>query len=650
MTDRMPALAGLLCALILALVQALAPPVWRVRALDLLQLVMSPLETGAGRPEPAFAVTVVDIDRASLEAIGPWPWPRATMARLVAAVAEAGPASIGIDILFAEPDQRSPAALARQLAAAAQDPALAELALRLPDGDLLLADAVESSATVLGFVLDPDGSDDLPGPPFLVAGQPDLKGLWQSDGGTGPAPVLAAAASGLGALSLPGDADGRVRRVPLLVAAGPAVLPGLALETLRLAYGSAAYRLLALPHGTMSLEVGGQELPLPADGFLPLGPETEPEPHWLSARAVLAGEVDGLLGSIVLIGSSAPESGGLRATAFEPLSPSVGIHAQAIQQLLRGRVLLDTPFAHWLEPTAGLALAGLVILAALRLGPMPGLVVLAVLGLAWLGTAGTLLHWAGRLLDPAGPVLVATAAFAVTSVGALSLIRRRELHLRDSFGRRLHPAMVERLARSPERLKLEGERREVTVLATDLEDFTALTRRLAPADLIALLDRYLEGIVRIVVDHGGMIDKLVGDAVHAIFNAPLDLPDHHQRALTAATAILAWTERFRAEPAAQAVGFGRTRIGLESGVVVVGDVGLGTRLDYTAYGEAMNLAVRLEGQNKLLATSILIGPAAAAALGPDRLRPLGAHLVRGIERPLELFTPVEAGAPTQTAV
>ncbi|WP_159715557.1 CHASE2 domain-containing protein [Geminicoccus flavidas] len=650
MTERIPALAGLLCALLLASVQVLDPAVWRVRALDLLQLVMGPLEAAAGGPEPAFAVTVVDIDRASLEAIGPWPWPRATMAKLVAAVAEAGPAAIGIDILFAEPDRRSPAALARQLAAAAPDPALAELAQRLPDGDLLLADAVESTATVLGFVLDPDGAADLPGPPFLVAGRPDLRGLWRSDGGTGPAPVLATAASGLGALSLPGDPDGRVRRVPLLVAAGPAVLPGLALETLRLASGSAGYRLLAPPDGPLRLEVGGRELPLPADGFLPLGPKALPEPRSLSARTVLSGKTEGMQGGIVLIGSSAPESGGLRATAFAPLSPSVGIHADAIEQLMRGRVLLDVPLARWLEPAAGLILAGLVILAALRLGPIAGLVMLTGLGLTWIGAAGAMLHWADRLLDPAGPVLVAAGAFAVTAVGALSLTRRRELHLRESFGRRLHPAVVERLARSPEQLKLAGEWREVTVLATDLEDFTVLTRRLAPTELIALLDRYLEGIGRIVVDHGAMIDKLVGDAVHAIFNAPLDLPDHPERALAAASAILAWTERFRAEPAAQAVGFGRTRIGLETGIVVVGDVGLGTRLDYTAYGEAMNLAVRLEGQNKLLGTAILIGPVAAAALGPSRLRPLGAHPVRGIERPLELFTPAEVGVPDQTAV
>jgi adenylate cyclase len=344
----------------------------------------------------------------------------------------------------------------------------------------------------------------------------------------------------------------------------------------------------------------------------------------------------------VLIGSSAPESGGLRGTPFDPLTPSVQIQARAVAQLMGGQVIMDAPARIWLERAGAVALGILAILAALNLGPLPGVLALAAISLAWVGGSLFLLHRADLLIDPASPVLVAVAAFAATALSAFALTRQREQRLRESFGQRLHPAVVERLARRPDRLKLAGERREVTVLVTDLENFTGLTHRADPQELIFLLDRYLEGISRIVVDHGGMIDKLVGDAVHAIFNAPVDLPNHALRALDAAQVIRQWTEEFRMETGAAVHRFGRTRIGLESGQVVVGDVGLGTRLDYTAYGDAVNVAVRLEGMNKQFGTAILVGPAAAALITPPgQLRPLGMVEIRGRDEPLRLFTPAD---------
>lgn len=639
MADKAAASAGLIALALLVLVQMLAPPLWRTRTLDLLLAMEASLGRGSA-PAPTFDIVVVDIDRASLEAVGPWPWPRLTMAKLVQAVADAKPAALGIDILFAGDDQRSPAALARQLADLSGRADLKELAAGLPDGDRMLAQAIAAAPTVLGFVLDPEGDDRLPGPTFLTVGRLRLGGLWRSGGAVGPAASLQEAALGLGALSLPGEDDGRVRQVPLLVAAGPVVLPGLALETLRLASRSAFYRLIAgADPQTAILDMDGRRLTLPPSGALRLTPAMDDgRIRTIRAGDVLRGNPSGLKDSLVLIGGSAPELGGLRATPFDPLTPSVQIQARAVAQLLSGRMLLDAPNQAWLERSGSLVLGILAILAAVRLGPIPGLLVLALAGLAWSGGVLFVLHRQDRMLDPAGPVLVAAAVFAVTAFTSFVLTRKREQLLRERFGQRLHPAVVERLARRPDRLKLAGERRHVTVLVSDLEDFTALTHRMSPQDLILLLDRYLDGIARIVVDHGGMIDKLVGDAVHAIFNAPIDLPNHPLCALNAAEAIVAWTEEFRREPAAASWAFGRTRIGLESGMVIVGDVGLGTRLDYTAYGDAMNLATRLESLNKRFGTSILVGPQAAGALPPSRLRPLGAAAVRGRDAPVELFT------------
>ena len=242
------------------------------------------------------------------------------------------------------------------------------------------------------------------------------------------------------------------------------------------------------------------------------------------------------------------------------------------------------------------------------------------------------------LVDPAGPGLIALAVFLLTALLSFALTRRRERRLRRRFEQRLHPAVVARLADRPDLLKLAGEYRVITVLATDLEDFTALTHRLEPEALISLLDGYLEGITRIIVAHGGMIDKIVGDAVHGMFNAPLDLPDHAGQALAAAREIVEWAERHRGLPAVRTHGLGRTRVGIESGRVIVGDVGIGTRLDYTAYGDAVNLAVRLEALNKELGTTILVGPEAIALLGGSGLRLLDPIEIRGRDGRLAIAT------------
>jgi adenylate cyclase len=198
---------------------------------------------------------------------------------------------------------------------------------------------------------------------------------------------------------------------------------------------------------------------------------------------------------------------------------------------------------------------------------------------------------------------------------------------------------VERIVASPSVLKLNGERRQITALFTDVEGFTAMTHRAHPEALVALLDEYFEGVEQIVINHGGMIDKLVGDGVHALFNTPLDLPDHPVRAVHCAIAIRGWTEAYRQTPRAVALLLGRTRIGIETGDVIVGDVGIRAKLDYTAYGDAVNSAARLEAANKELGSTICIGPETAARCPPDLLRPIATIQLRGFTETVCAYEP-----------
>jgi adenylate cyclase len=182
--------------------------------------------------------------------------------------------------------------------------------------------------------------------------------------------------------------------------------------------------------------------------------------------------------------------------------------------------------------------------------------------------------------------------------------------------------------------------REITALFTDIEGFTSLTERADPTDLVALLDAYFDVATRIVTDHGGMIDKIVGDAIHAIYNAPFELEDHASRAVASALALLKASEEVRKSPLGQRLQLGRTRVGIETGPAIVGDVGGGRKLDYTAHGNAMNAAARLEAANKDLGSSICIGPGTAAQLEASTLRQIGTLTLRGQSGEIKVYTPV----------
>ncbi|WP_372623621.1 CHASE2 domain-containing protein [Falsiroseomonas sp.] len=633
-TGRPAACIALLATLLLAAIWVASPgglrEVLRERAADLLHR----------GPADAGAVAVVDIDRAALLRVGPWPWSRASLAALLRAVAEARPAAIALDILLAEPDRLSPAALARRLAEATGRAEIADLAAALEDGDAALAAAIGATPVALGFVLETRATEDAPpSVPLLVQGVVRLPGIWQAPGLQGPLPALAEAAAGLGLLALDADADGRVRRVPLLALVGDAARPGLALEALRLRERAGALLLLADPP---RLVVGGHGVPLDATATLrlpPSPPETWPA-RTVSAAALLtdpAAQASRLAGRIVLLGGSAPELGGLRPAAGGTPVPSVQLQADAVAALLHGGAPIRPDWLASAEVAGAVLLAFVAAAAALRLRPRNAALLACAVVLVWVAAAWLALR-AGLLLDPAGPPAVAGLAYAVAALLAFAEAERRARAMRTRFEQRLAPDIVRRIAAAPEAVRLGGETREITALFTDIEGFTAMTERAAPTELVALLDAYLDAMTRIVVSHGGMVEKIVGDAVHAVFNAPLDLSDHPRRALDCARALLAAAEAQRATPLGQRLGLGRTRIGIETGPAVVGDVGGSGRLDYTAHGDVMNTAARLEAANKQLGTSICVGPVAAARIGVDRLVPLGAHAVRGRGVALDLYT------------
>lgn len=579
---------------------------WQERAFDGL-ILTAPL------PQTA-AVTVIDIGRTDERGD---PWSRSASARLAARLAEAGPRVIGWDIVFA----------------GGCGPEVANLAL---------AATLGRAPTVLGFLL-ANRPETLPGPsPLLALSASAAPHLWAAPGAEGPCPGFVTPSVTLGGLALPGDAEARVRGVPVALGVGGVAWPSLVIEVWRRARAAGAPLLSLDAGGVPTLRLDGVALDLDSAATLRFQPRSRAAraARTLDANEVLRGTADParLAGRIVLVGSSLPQSGGLRPTAIDPLYPSVQIAADALEGLVAGRLPHRPAAARWAEALA-LALAGLVLAGALaRLAPLAVLALALTLAALWTLTAALLHARTGWLIDPA----LAPLALLLATLGALTvqaaLATRAERALRLRMGQLLPPAVVARLADAPDLLRLKGERREVTALFTDLEGFSTTARALPPEALIALLDRYFTVINAEVLRHGGMIDKIVGDAVHALFNAPLDQPGHVEAALDAAAAIRAATEALRSE----IPGLGRTRIGIETGPAILGDVGSGGRIDYTAHGDCVNLAARLQEAGKALGPAIIIGPAAAAQ-ARRALTSLGEHPLRSFGS-LSLFTlPVPPG-------
>jgi adenylate cyclase len=226
----------------------------------------------------------------------------------------------------------------------------------------------------------------------------------------------------------------------------------------------------------------------------------------------------------------------------------------------------------------------------------------------------------------------------------------REKRVRSAFGQYLAPAVIEELLENPDKLKLGGEKRELTAMFTDIEGFTTLTENMDPESLVALLHEYFDMACEIVLRHGGTIDKIVGDALHVIFNAPVQVPDHAARAVRCARELAHFSQQVMADQRKRGLALGRTRIGINTGPCIVGNFGGTARFDYTAHGDAINTAARLEGANKHLGTTICVSESTMTQCGDEiAFRPIGRLLLKGKSESISVFEPLDEGSEAAAA-
>jgi adenylate cyclase len=651
---------GVTIAGLLVLVNVFLLQISQVAAIENLgNLVFDAFIRAKPRDYTPVPVRIVDIDEESLRRQGQWPWPRTEMERLLGKLTDAGVATIALDIVFSEPDRTSPPAVAERMARSGVDPAAVAALRRLPDNDALFAASLGAMPVVNGYFLtqDPRRVQVVPKAGIAISGSLPDRTLATYSNAVMPLAALDEAAVGRGFLTLTGDSDGIVRRAPLLALQGDQIQPALSLEALRVAQGAGSIMVKSsdgsgnfaagVAPGVVSLKVGEFEVPTTRSGELWMY-YTEPRPERvIPAWKVLEGKLSPeqlaseLQGAIVFVGTGAIGLRDLIATPVSQRELGVMVHAQAVEQMILGEFLTRPDWAPGLE-RALVLLIGLVLLLLLpRLGAMRG----ALLGLVLVGAVlgGSWLAFTRQrfLLDPTYPILAMIAVYLTVTSLTYYREERARSYIHKAFDRYLSPELVKRIASDPRQLELGGEERNMTVLFCDIRSFSRISEQLDPKSIIRFLIGFLTPMCDILLARKATIDKFIGDAILAFWNAPLDDPDHHENAARGALEMIERLKGLNAEmpgkadqpwPGDVAIG-----IGLNAGPCCVGNMGSAQRLSYSLIGDTVNLASRIEGLTKYYGVSIAVGVSLRQALPHFALVELDRVRVVGRDAPEEVW-------------
>jgi adenylate cyclase len=601
-------------------------------------------------PQPTSgAITLVLIDDASLAEKGRWPWSRSLMAELVERLDAAGARTVALDLLLAEPESAAVptaelAPLLQQGNALARLPLLIEQA----EGDRRLAgEAARAGNVVLPLLFDLAAGDAAPLPPFVreAAFRVVQEGAAASDLGEPPAaggviaPIaeLGRAAAALGHVNAPLDQSGAQRLEYPVIGYRADYYPSFSLEIARqyLDVDRDRTRLL-LGQG---IALGERFVPTDESLRMPINYDRPGRFPAVSAAAVLAGEADDALfaGKIVLIGGTAAGIGKTFVTPFTSLMPEVERHATVVDSILREDFLTRREASVLLD-LAIVIVAGILLGWVAERSGMLGATAAFALVAAGLGAANVLAFIRfGLWLNLFLPLVVLSLIYLAVLAYSYFVGKRQERMIRAAFEHYLSPDLVDLVCRDPTLLRLGGERRELTVLFADIRDSTRIAQQLPPDRFAALLNDVLGTLTGVLFARGGMLDKFTGDGFLAIFGAPLPQPDHALRACHAGLDMLRALDVVRTRWTGLEVPL-EVGIGINSGPMIIGNMGSAERFTYTVIGDEAHLGARLQAANKGFGTRILISEATFAQVRETiAARELDLVQFRGLEQPVRVF-------------
>ena len=576
------------------------------------------------------AIAVVDIDEASLKHIGQMPWPRSVMADLVTKLRSLGARVVTFDIVFAEPDRLSPKSIAEML----PTENLVHGIETLPDNDVVFGNAIKDAGNVVtGFSFTNEKTASSPRQKGIFRGKNLAQLVPSLRGATTNLKPISKYAAGNGSFFVSTDTDVLIRRVPMLVGHKKpgsnvtGIYPSLSLETIRVMDQTRGGKVKLADHQYAELDpnrFGIEHIQVGKNGrVVPTNPKGEflvyfapSNKNWyVPAHSILDGTIapEAIKDKIILIGTSAVGLKDIRSTPLNAFIPGVEVHLNIIDQIIQKQFLTRSVEAEGVEAVT-VFIAGLFIIVAT---PFIGAVWLAIFVstiLFSLLCAGWFAFTQyGLLIDVAYPALSILVIFSFSVIITYLRAEKDRKHVRQAFGQYISPEFMEELTKDPDKLKLGGEIRDLTVMFTDIRKFTTISEGLTPEELIQLMNDFLTPMSDLVMRNRGTIDKYMGDAMMAFWNAPLDDNDHARNACIAALGMQAALKPINEDIEQRAHANNQTPvllnagIGINTGPCAVGNMGSKMRFDYSALGDAVNIASRLEGQTKTYGVPILIG-------------------------------------------
>lgn len=624
---------------------------------DALFLARGPLKEQSGK------IVVVSIGERSLDEQGRWPWSRGKMAELITQIKKQGAKCIGLDMGFFEPEQAIPLeAVVRMAQDAAQgktidlekmlwenhpDLVLAQ-AMALPPGDIVLGFFFHTAKRDVAYLSD----EEVAARRARIAKFAFKQVAYQSEKAMDNAPVFSCyvpennqpvledSTNYAGYYNVRPDVDGSVRRLALTARCGDQFFPSLSLAMLARLMDLDLPRLYVAEHGLDEIRLGDVYIPVDEEGMLRVrylgGAAAMPE---VEATDILEGRdlPHDFKGKAVLVNVSAMGVHDRLPTPFNRQLPGAMIHAQTMDNILSGRFLVHTPLMTFWDLGAMLALCllGSWLMSLSRPWLAAGLTALLWFGALYAGYRLFVAGYLVNLIFPLGALFL--TAVAVTAYRYLVEAKEKR-QVRRTFQHYLSPAVIEQIMDNPDQLKLGGERKELSVLFVDIRGFTSLAEDMDPVDLAALLNAFTDAMTEVILEHGGLVDKYIGDSVMAVFGAPVDQPDHARRACRAALAMVDRVGELnrtlsQAEGRDLAVG-----VGINSGPMVVGNMGSRLRFDYTVIGDNVNLAARVEGQTREYGVEIIVSRSTHEMCGDGfRFRILDLIRVKGKREPVAIY-------------
>jgi len=635
-----------------------------------------------GHRDPGPEVAIAAIDERSLNTLGRWPWPRSVLAELVDKLSAGRPRVIAFDVVFAEPDKNSELAVVQSFKdryvdlqldrlSPASSAFLGELARaeEQADQDARLTQAIQKAGqVVLGmfFLFSPQEAahitpEQLETVEDLLLGQEYAQVISIAPsrgpipvptayGGVANIPPLTRAARHQGYFNQVPDADGSIRRAPLVVRFGDWFYPSLDIQILKQYYGTNQVALRIKKYGVDSIVIGDTFIPTDEAGkfYINYTGGVETFSHY-SVIDILNGTIppETFADRIVLVGPTAVGISDLWVTPVSPVLPGVQVHANILENVIRGKFLLKSNWMILTDLIIILGLGWVLAVALTRLGPIRGLACSLLVVAAYI-VGNYLVFREGIWLNMVYPLMTTAMSNLTITTYRYFTEEMEKKKVRQAFQSYLDPNVVDAVTQDPSRLKLGGQRQVLTVMFSDVRGFTSMSEGLDPEALVKLLNIYLSKMTEIVFKYGGTLDKYIGDAIMGVWGAPLAQLDHAERACRAALEMVAALDDVRDvwdKLGGPPLSIG---IGINTGPMVVGNIGSERRFDYTVIGDSVNLAARLEGTNKEYGTSIIISEDTYAAVKDLFLcRELDRIQVKGKYQPItiyDLLGPLDAAA------